>query len=78
MLGNMYALGTIVTTDYKKATYWFQKAAEQGNAGAQYQTGRMYEGGLGVAKNITKALYWYQKAADQGLPGGIDALKRLR
>lgn len=42
------------------------KAAEQGNADAQYELGRMYFLGQNVAKNATEAEKWYQKAAKQG------------
>ena len=35
-LGIMYQNGEGMPQDYNKATYWYQKAAEKGNAGAQY------------------------------------------
>ncbi len=31
----MYELGDGIPQDYEKAFYWFSKAAEQGDAGAQ-------------------------------------------
>ena len=52
--------------DYKKAVYWYQKAAEQGNAEAQVRLGEMYYWGQGVARDYKKAKYWFQKAAEQG------------
>ena len=54
--------------DYSKALEFFEKAADQGNAEAQYYLGYMYENGFGVEqswKNWQKAAEWYQKAADQ-------------
>jgi TPR repeat protein len=45
---------------------WYQKAADQGYAGAQYDLGFMYVNGKGVLKDDKQAVYWYQKAADQG------------
>jgi hypothetical protein len=43
-----------------------QKAAEQGDAKAQYTLGMMYEKGRGVPRDDLKALAWYTKAAEQG------------
>jgi uncharacterized protein YqcC (DUF446 family) len=42
------------------------KAAEQGNADAQYGLGWMYANGRGVAKDEKTAVLWYAKAAEQG------------
>jgi TPR repeat protein len=38
----MYAFGKGVLKDDKQAVYWYQKAAEQGLAEAQYNLGAMY------------------------------------
>jgi len=66
-LGVNYLKGDGVPKDMKKAVSWFTKAAEQGNAGAQYNLGLCYaNGGDGVPKDIEKAIYWYTKAAEQG------------
>jgi TPR repeat protein len=46
--------------------HWYQKAADQGQAKAQYNLGVMYANGKGVLKDDKQAVYWYQKAADQG------------
>ena len=43
-----------------------QKAADQGNAGAQSKLGECYYLGKGVAENDAKAVKWFQKSADQG------------
>ncbi len=42
------------------------KAAEQGNAYAQYSLGVCYYCGEGVVENKTEAFKWYMKAAEQG------------
>jgi TPR repeat protein len=42
------------------------KAAEQGDAVAQYSLGVLYSTGEGVIKNDKKAITWYRKAAEQG------------
>jgi len=52
--------------NYSEALKWFQKAAEQGHAGAQYGLGIMYFGGRGVPKQYAKALKWLQNPAEQG------------
>jgi predicted HTH domain antitoxin len=43
-----------------------QKAAEQGDAKAQYNLGIRYTNGIGVAENQEEAVKWYQKAAEWG------------
>ena len=45
---------------------WYQKAAEQGHAKAQYFCGYMLRQGEGVAQDQTAALGWLRKAAEQG------------
>jgi TPR repeat protein len=52
--------------DYQTAYMEFSKAAEQGNAVAQYSLGLMYVKGTGVAKNEAEAVKWFRKAAEQG------------
>jgi hypothetical protein len=37
LLGLAYSIGVILPQDYKQAIIWFRKAAEHGNAKAQYQ-----------------------------------------
>ena len=44
----------------------YLKAAEQGDADAQYKLGKRYEDGNGVEKNEAEAAKWYLKAAEQG------------
>src|SRR5215471_16847186 len=61
----------------RKAAEFFQKAADRGNAYAQYHLGWLYERGEGVPKDFAKAEQLYQKAADQGNKDAIASLKRL-
>lgn len=49
-----------------EAIKWYQKAAEQGSADAQYKLGVCYEKGEGVEKDAVEAAKWYQEAAEQG------------
>jgi hypothetical protein len=44
----------------------FKKAAEQGDAQAQFNLGVCYANGRGVAKDEKEAAKWFQKAAEQG------------
>jgi TPR repeat protein len=46
--------------------HWYQKAAVQGDAGAQYNLGVMYIMGQGVPQDEAKAVHWWIKAAEQG------------
>jgi TPR repeat protein len=46
---------------------WYQKAAKQGHAEAQYRLGVAYVYGKGVPQDYAEAVRWYRKAADQGL-----------
>lgn len=43
-----------------------QRAAEQGDASAQFHLGRSYDTGDGIEHDSDKAEYWYHKAAEQG------------
>jgi len=53
--------------NYIESLKWFRKAAEYGNAYAEYSIGEFYEEGIGgVQKDMRKAAYWYKKAASQG------------
>ena len=53
--------------DYAKARQWYEKAATQGFAEAQFNLGAMYENGHGVRQDYAKARQWYEKAAAQGV-----------
>ena len=52
--------------NFTKAVECFQKAAEQGDAMAQYNLAQCYRKGYGVPQNYTEAVKWYRKAAEQG------------
>ena len=55
-----------VVQSYKAALEWYQMAADQGHADAQFNLGVMYDQGQGVVRSYKAALVWYRKAADQG------------
>ena len=50
----------------EQAAHWYQMAADQGNADAQFALGNLYTKGDGVPKSEPEAIKWYQKAAAQG------------
>ena len=67
-VGAMNFLGGLFNgkEDYKKAFFWYQKAAEKGSSHAQSSLGHMYFMGTGVEMNLTLARKWFAKAASAG------------
>ena len=67
-LGELYENGHVVQQDYAQARHWYEKAAEQGYAAAQYNLGALYmkEGLLRDSKQARQARSWFEKAAKQG------------
>ena len=66
--GLMYDNGEGVPEDDATAVKWYTKAAEQGNADAQYNLGLCMTDGRGVPEDDATAVKWYTKAAEQGMP----------
>ncbi len=57
---------------------WYRKAAEQGDAEAQYHLGYMYTVGRGIPENDVKAYSWWSVAKAQGekqATSNLDSLK---
>ncbi|MDB4723205.1 sel1 repeat family protein [Akkermansiaceae bacterium] len=66
--GSEYRYGYApIEKDAEEAVKWYRKAADQGNATAQYNLGLSYDYGEGVEKDAEEAVKWYRKAADQGI-----------
>ncbi len=63
--------------DCTAAARWWRKAAEQGDAGAQYELGKCYRYEYGVKENRREAVRWYRQAAEQGNSLAKAALKRM-
>ena len=63
-LGDCYDYGRGVSVNWRKAAEWYQKAAEQGHAKAQYKLGIYY--GKGAVKDYAEMIKLYHKSADQG------------
>ena len=66
-LAGDYLVGKGVPKDPVQSAYWFRKAADQGNPGAQNQLGYMYVWGIGVDRDDTQAFRWFSRAAGDGL-----------
>eukprot|EP00985_Skeletonema_marinoi_P016894 scaffold9172_cov98-Skeletonema_marinoi.AAC.5 len=52
--------------DYRSAFEYYVKAAELGDADAQYELARLYEFGIGVEKDEGKAIHFLEEAAIGG------------
>ena len=65
-LATMYYGGIGVKQNFKKAFFFYKKAAEKGFTIAQYNIGIMYSAGIGVEKNPKEASYWLKQVAEQG------------
>jgi DNA-binding FadR family transcriptional regulator len=59
--------GEGVSQDIKEAVDWLNKAAEQGNAKAQYNLGHLFYNGEVVPQNYEKAFEFMNNAAEQGI-----------
>jgi len=66
-LGAAYFAGRGVQQDEKLAAYWYEKAANAGDPGAQKQIGYFYEAGIGVQRDPAQAARWFQRAVAGGL-----------
>ena len=64
--GNGYTESGSSPHDYVQAAFWYRKAAEQGNADAQYDLGDSYLFGHGVPVDYAQGIMWLRKAAEQG------------
>lgn len=64
-LANIHAQGQGVPRDPATALSWTRKAAELGDARAQYELGLAYRTGAGVAPDPAQAEAWLSRAADQ-------------
>ncbi|WP_425537026.1 tetratricopeptide repeat protein, partial [Klebsiella pneumoniae] len=59
------------------AVEWYRKAADQGDATAQYNLGFAYANGQGVRQNKSMAKEFFGKACDGGMQDGCDSYKKL-
>lgn len=62
----IYKLGKWVPKNPTIALYWYEKAAEEGDAFAQMYVGKAYQRGDGVKQDSALAFKWIEKSALQG------------
>lgn len=72
-----YPGGMGVPQDFGKRVRWFERAAEEGMATAQWKLGLAFLHGVGIAADDERAAYWIKRAADQGNPLAQSALSEL-
>ena len=68
---------TFEAQKYESAVQYYTRAAELGNAEAQYKLGCCYETGIGVEQDLNKAEFWIRQSADQGMQQALIALRRF-
>ena len=74
IMGLAYKCGMGVKQNHAASIQWFRRAAEQGEADAQFNLGRlygsevdgMYKNGRAAPANDAEAFKWYRLAAEQG------------
>jgi len=66
-LAAAYLAGRGVPLDEKQAAFWYEKAANAGDPGAQQQIGYFYQAGIGVERDPTRAAQWFERAIAGGL-----------
>jgi TPR repeat protein len=73
----LYNNGQGVDQSYERAVEYYEAAARQGLASAQFNLGSRYALGQGVEKSFEKAREWWIKSAEQGHEGAINGLQLL-
>ena len=61
-------LAAYAQDDYGGAFRQLDKAAQAGDAEAQYRLGLLYARGKGVIGSLGDAIAWYRRAAEQAMP----------
>ena len=74
-IGIQHYLGLGMKRNFKLAKQWFEKAAHQDYADAQYNLGMMYENGHYVKQDYVKAFTWFYIASEKG---SANAEKRMQ
>ncbi len=64
--GKKYEKGLDCNKDPQKAFYYYQKAAEMGDATGLNKMGNMYSQGIGCERDPATAFYYYKQAAEKG------------
>lgn len=69
ILGRIYSLDGMASSEMKKAYEYFAAAANQNLPDAQFMMALCYQNGFGVSKNTATALHWYNQARKNGFSG---------
>jgi hypothetical protein len=78
-LGQLYAEGAGVKSDYILAQNWYEKSADKGYAPALYDIGLLYlKGGPGMKQDDATACKWIRLAAARGVSSARDWLTANR
>ena len=72
--GNLYEFGRGVVKDDRLVFVYVEKAAQQGHALSQLNTGVCYDRGKGCEQSYKRAADWYEKAARQGDTEAMNSL----
>ena len=64
--GDLYGFGFGVAKDDELAFMYHERAAQQGWAVSQHNTGIRYRDGQGCKQNYLRAAYWFEKVACEG------------
>jgi localization factor PodJL len=73
----LYETGRGLAPDPIEAMIWYQSAADQDLAAAQYRLGTIALAGADVPSNPAEAARWFKRAAEQGVVGAQYALAGL-
>ena len=71
-LANAYAQGVGVKQDFTEAARWYSRAAEQGNAEAQYYLGVIHSGGFVAPADRVEGYVWFCLAAKSGFKAATE------
>ena len=68
-IGRIYAKGLGVKVNSREGAVWYEKAADMGNADAQYNLALLYYNGKLGKKDFRTAFKWFYKCAESGDAG---------
>jgi TPR repeat protein len=68
IIGQSFITGENVPQNYEEARYWYERAAEGGDAAAQSELGVLYFSGKMLDKDYEKARHWFDIAARNNYP----------
>jgi TPR repeat protein len=74
-LGLLYWRGVGVERDLAKALSWWRRAADGGDAAAQFHLGAMAATGEGSPIDFDDAIHWWRLSAAQGYELAIEGLQ---